>query len=789
VPSCEFIQSKVDLPGLSPRGWYTQCMTRQRRPDGTFMPAKRAATSSTMSHHGSMLDDDDIGDAEPKLDSWSSELTGLGARSHDKRESNHFAGRSIAYLELARLWEKDALIAKAIEAPSEGALRPGFEIEISDEGKFNDLKEDLEGSLEELELEEALDVAYCYKRCYGGGAILLGTNDSRPLEAPLDPKANTPVTYLDTFEPIELVPYSLYDDPHKPNYRKVELYQLQNITPSLLYGGIKVKDRKTSAKPKKSQRGDIGVLIHASRLIVFNGVRTSRFILPHNGIVSPYWGSSLVPRFYDAVRDFEVAFNGVGLMMNDVGQPVIAMKNLREMIAKGGGKLRDRLQAIELSRSTARAIAIDADGEKYERQVTQLAGIPDTLDRMSQRTAADIGIPLSVLIGYSPATLGQSDDAEMTLWNNALRLLERKYFRRPIKRVAAMNMRSMRQRKLPKHWDATFNELEHMTTPQRIEAERVQAQTDSLVIKSGIVTPDEIRKARYRGGYSFRTTINESAKAPGFIAPLPAGLLPKGMSAEQAITAIEAGEKPGSPAMAKAGQPGAAVHSVTPYTRRAPRSTAGTASPGAGATAAGDGGGARRDAADPMPGTAEYEVAYQKSRQEKAKASGANDDKMKLMDEIVRLAEAEAEECRMGTCGPECIYDHENQDGDQPVELTMFAGIRVGIESLAGSTRTWTDSDGNTGTTTMKYAYGYIMTAEGADGDSLDAYFGPDESAAWAYVVRQMRKSSDFQQYDEDKVMLGFASPDAARAAYLEQYSDPRFFGGMTMVPVQEFVK
>ncbi len=84
----------------------------------------------------------------------------------------------------------------------------------------------------------------------------------------------------------------------------------------------------------------------------------------------------------------------------------------------------------------------------------------------------------------------------------------------------------------------------------------------------------------------------------------------------------------------------------------------------------------------------------------------------------------------------------------------------------------------------MRYDYGYIDGALGADGDSVDVYLGPDETAQWVYAVHQ-NKVPDFTTYDEDKVMLGWSSADAARDAYVEQYDDPRFFGGMSMIPVE----
>lgn len=120
-------------------------------------------------------------------------------------------------------------------------------------------------------------------------------------------------------------------------------------------------------------------------------------------------------------------------------------------------------------------------------------------------------------------------------------------------------------------------------------------------------------------------------------------------------------------------------------------------------------------------------------------------------------------------------------------ELVTFAGIPVVIENPVGSIRSWTDSDGTTGTTTMKFGYGYIAGTEGIDGEEVDVYLGPDENAPWVYVIHQMKKSSGFTELDEDKVMLGFASPEDAVDAYVAQYDDARFIGGMDAVKLDDF--
>ena len=118
---------------------------------------------------------------------------------------------------------------------------------------------------------------------------------------------------------------------------------------------------------------------------------------------------------------------------------------------------------------------------------------------------------------------------------------------------------------------------------------------------------------------------------------------------------------------------------------------------------------------------------------------------------------------------------------------TKFQGFDISIENRAGSVRRWYDKATDTeGETKMVYPYGYIRMTEGVDGDHVDVFIGPDESAARVFVVHQMR-APDFKAYDEDKCMLGFRTAKAAKAAYLQHFDKPGFFGSMTAMPLEEF--
>jgi len=116
-----------------------------------------------------------------------------------------------------------------------------------------------------------------------------------------------------------------------------------------------------------------------------------------------------------------------------------------------------------------------------------------------------------------------------------------------------------------------------------------------------------------------------------------------------------------------------------------------------------------------------------------------------------------------------------------------FQGFEISIENRKGSFRHWYDRATKTeGKTEMLFPYGYIRKTEGADGEHVDVFVGPDASAEKVFVIHQ-RKAPDFTAFDEDKIMLGFASRAHAKSAYLKHYNDKRFFGTMDVLGVEDF--
>lgn len=115
-------------------------------------------------------------------------------------------------------------------------------------------------------------------------------------------------------------------------------------------------------------------------------------------------------------------------------------------------------------------------------------------------------------------------------------------------------------------------------------------------------------------------------------------------------------------------------------------------------------------------------------------------------------------------------------------------GLPISVENRKGSVREGCDPKWGCWRTKMTFPYGYIRGTKGMDGDEVDVFVGPKVDAKYAYVIT-IKKQPDFKKDDEEKVMLGFGSAKEAKAAFMANYSDPRFFGRLKAIPMHVFSK
>lgn len=99
-------------------------------------------------------------------------------------------------------------------------------------------------------------------------------------------------------------------------------------------------------------------------------------------------------------------------------------------------------------------------------------------------------------------------------------------------------------------------------------------------------------------------------------------------------------------------------------------------------------------------------------------------------------------------------------------------GLNIAIENPRGSERKGVGKDGEEWSVRMPSHYGYLKGTQGADGDHVDTYIGPHVKSPKAFVVDQI--DPDSKDFDETKVMIGYANRNQATKHYTKSFSDDR---------------
>lgn len=112
----------------------------------------------------------------------------------------------------------------------------------------------------------------------------------------------------------------------------------------------------------------------------------------------------------------------------------------------------------------------------------------------------------------------------------------------------------------------------------------------------------------------------------------------------------------------------------------------------------------------------------------------------------------------------------QKEAGNYKKHHVKMHGLDISLENMKGGKRSGVGPNGRRWTVTMPAHYGYIKRTQGADGDHVDVYVGPDHASTKVYIVDQ--KNAETGSFDEHKVLLGFKSEAEARATYLRGFSD-----------------
>jgi phage-related protein (TIGR01555 family) len=480
--------------------------------------------------------------AEPKKvarrDGWINTLTGLGSSARDKRMSGVSQRFILSYPDLVDLYRGDDLAARIVEAIPDEMIREGWEMVIQEDEDDEDgtdsgtKSKDYADECGQWEREQGIVSkiydALRYERAYGGAGIFIGVDDgAADLREPLNMDRIRTLDCLTVFDSRELVSVSYYTNPLAPKYGETQIYRIQPqmITLGPADVGFSPKEldsmaRRKGAKVKGGRQVNVNGVpwfmpeVHESRILRFDGIHVNRRTRREN----LGWGDSILVRCYEIMRDFGFSWAGAANLISDFAQAVIKIKGLAEILeSNDSDALMGRLQAIDLSRSVARAILLDAENEDFERKTTPVAGLPDLLDKMCLRVAAAATMPVTLLMGQPPSGLNATGKSDMQWWYDRVAAMQAQKLKPVLQKLYEVALRAENgptEGYVPDSWDIQFCELQQLSELDKADLRVKQSTADKNYLDSQVLTPTEVAISRFGGEtYSVETVLDLEARA------------------------------------------------------------------------------------------------------------------------------------------------------------------------------------------------------------------------------------------------------------------------------------
>ena len=318
--------------------------------------------------------------------------------------------------------------------------------------------------------------ATIFGNLYGGGVLIMGVDDGQDMSMPVNEDKIKSVRFLTWIDRRFVVAHTYYET-IGPRYGEVEVYNIVN--------------------PFGNQSNQY---VHESRVLRFEGEAVD--LLMRRRLAG--WTLSKLQAAVDAMRQFEQSFQSVSNLMSDISQAVMKIKGLAQMISNDPITLQTRMTMVDMSRSSARMVYLDAENEEFVRVATPLTGVAETLEMQMLRLSAAVEMPVAILFGREPSGLNATGDADFRRFYDMIAGDQKDILEPKLTRLYTLIFRAqdgptkgvMPEGGLEFTWHKLYapSELEQSTIRWNM------AQADDKYIANGTLLPEEVAMSRFRSG-------------------------------------------------------------------------------------------------------------------------------------------------------------------------------------------------------------------------------------------------------------------------------------------------
>ena len=404
--------------------------------------------------------------ASVRLDGFSNIMTGIGARnSRVNRTFYDSVYCSIDQNALTDIYRSNGMGRRVVNLIVDDAMRTFIQ---ADNNLLNELSR--------VQAKQHIVEAATWGRLYGGSVLVAFIDDGKSLDKQLDYNKITRLAALRSYDRYQVswLPEDLSKDLYDGYYGEPEVFMISPL------------------------EGD-PFRVHRSRLQIFSGARVPNRIKAMNN----YWDDSVIQAVYESLRNYCGSMNASAEIIQDFIQSILSVNGLQNMIAQGAEScIAERIKVLDLSRSVAKMILLDAENENYTKQASSVSGLSDLIDRFAENICATTDIPFSKLTGRSPAGLGSTSHNDLENWDNVVEAYRTDEIAPKIDWLVDIleAQRVWAEGKRPTNFEWEFPPLKVANELEIAEIKLKNAQVDAIYMDRGAVDPRFMFEKRYEAG-------------------------------------------------------------------------------------------------------------------------------------------------------------------------------------------------------------------------------------------------------------------------------------------------
>lgn len=389
-------------------------------------------------------------------DGFQNVMKGLGSEKDPRTSTSYVPGIRINQQAANNLYTYNWLAAKVVDIPIDDATRKWRSFLIQDQKQKETIK-DLE---EKYDVKRNIITAFKWARIFGGAvivAIIDGDDPSEPMN--IDSVREGSLKNFLVFDRYNIYPDNIDRDIMSDNFGMPKYYTVSRSGQRIHHSRV------------KRAIGKVGTIAECEK--------------------ENYWGSSIYTHMLEPITDSGVVSQSISNLVYEASVDVYRINGLNELIAEGNDDLVvSRLMIAHKMKSVINGIALDKEDE-YDKKQISFSQLPEIDDRYVQKVSGASNIPVTRLLGISPAGQNATGESDMLNYYDSVQAIQENEIAPALDWMDSLILKSSGIKGLDSI-GYEFLPLKQLTEIEQADVYLKNAQRDQIYLDNSIVDPIDI---------------------------------------------------------------------------------------------------------------------------------------------------------------------------------------------------------------------------------------------------------------------------------------------------------